>query len=250
MPVIHLEIDRVMPGRGIRSNAGTMGVAAVTLIRDGETKVLVDTGHFGGRNELLAAFKQRKLDPKEIDIVVLTHIHWDHCLNVDLFPKARILAGGGELKSGSLNGVKDGFTKYFKEFLRAMDVESVRDGERISEHATALLTPGHSPGHVSVCVKDDNGDLTVMSGDAIPNYRAYRRTSPDLIFYNTSLARSSIARIKKMNPKRIIPGHDSPFNARGYLEHDEFKLILRRENEENSIITLNTVPADRPIVYV
>jgi hypothetical protein len=52
-----------------------------------------------------------------------------------------------------------------------------------------------------------------------------------------------------MRPVMIIPGHDSPFNVSGYLEHDEFKLILRRENEENSIITVNTVAADKPLVF-
>jgi N-acyl homoserine lactone hydrolase len=244
-----MKIERLMPGRGIRSNAGTMGVAAVTLVRDGEQNILVDTGHFGGRAELLAAMKNEKLEPRDIDTVVLTHIHWDHCINVDLFDKSTILVGDKELRMGYMTGVKDGHTRYFKELLRTMDVQTVRDGEKISESARAMLTPGHSPGHVAVSVKNEDNSTTVIAGDAVPNYRAYLRNFPDLVFHSSSEARSSIRRIKKMKPTMIIPGHDSPFNDQGYLEHDEFSLILRRENEENSIITLKTVAADRPLIF-
>jgi glyoxylase-like metal-dependent hydrolase (beta-lactamase superfamily II) len=226
-----------------------MGVAAVTLLRDDGENVLVDTGHFGGRTELLAAMKQKKLAPGDIDTVVLTHIHWDHCINVDLFSKSKILVGENELRMGYMMGVKDGHTKYFKQLLKTMGVKTVREGAKISKNAAGILTAGHSPGHVAVSVKNDDGSTTVIAGDAIPNYRAYLRNFPDLIFYSSSEARSSIRRIKKMRPVMIIPGHDSPFNVSGYLEHDEFKLILRRENEENSIITVNTVAADKPLVF-
>ena len=245
-----MKIERLLPGRGIRSNAGTMGVAAVTLVRDGDEMILVDTGHFGQRDALLEAMKQAEIQPKEIDTVVLTHIHWDHCLNVDLFTGARIVAGRGEIQKGYMMGVKDEHTKYFRQLLKSMGAESIRDGQRISDHTRALLTPGHSPGHVAVGVENDDGSTTVVSGDAIPNYRAYRRTFPDFVYYNSSQAKASVARIKKMKPAMVIPGHDSPFNDRGYLEHDEFHLILRRENEENSIISMQTVPADKPRVFV
>jgi glyoxylase-like metal-dependent hydrolase (beta-lactamase superfamily II) len=242
-----LRIERIIPGMGIRSNVGTMGVAAVTLIRD-DVNVLVDTGHFGGRDVLLAAFKERKIEPSEIDVVLLTHFHWDHCLNVDLFKKARILAGEKELEMGYLMDPEEPHTAHFKELLKKMGIETLRDGAKISEHASALSTPGHSPGHVAVAVRGEGSRLTVLSGDAIPNYRAYLRELPDFSYYSASQARASVRRVKKMRPSVIIPGHDSPFNADGYLERDDFTLILRRENEENSMVTLRHVPADKPIV--
>ncbi|MDA4112600.1 MAG: MBL fold metallo-hydrolase [Thaumarchaeota archaeon] len=244
-----MKIERLQPGRGIRSNAGTMGVAAVTLIRDGDQNILVDVGHFGGRDELLQAMRAANLQPRDIDTVVLTHIHWDHCINVDLFDRATILAGRDELRLGYMMGIKDGHTRYFKELLKKIGVRSVKDGEKVSDNSRAVLTPGHSPGHVAVSIKEDDGSTTVIAGDAIPNYRAYLRNMPDLIFYNKSDARASVTKIKKMKPSMIIPGHDSPFNDKGYLLHDEFNLILRRETEENSIITLKTVPADKPVDF-
>jgi hypothetical protein len=91
---------------------------------------------------------------------------------------------------------------------------------------------------------------TVVTGDAVPNLRAYRRGMPDLIFYNTEQAKSSIQRIKDLHAGMLIPGHDSPFNDDGYLSRDNFNLILRTEKEENLIVGVSNVSADKPQVLI
>ena len=48
-----MDVVRIMPGMGVRSNVGTMGAAGVTLIND-DVRVLVDTGHYGTRDWLKA----------------------------------------------------------------------------------------------------------------------------------------------------------------------------------------------------
>ncbi|MDG7012846.1 MAG: MBL fold metallo-hydrolase [Nitrososphaerota archaeon] len=243
-----MDVERIMPGMGVRSNVGTMGAAGVTLVRD-DVKVLVDTGHYGTRDWLKAELERRKVSPADIDVVVLTHLHWDHCLNVEMFPQARILLGEDELKEGFLMEPGQPQNEAFKAALREMKVETVGDGDRISSHATALLTPGHSPGHVAVALKGDDGRLTVMSGDAVPNYRAYLRGFPDISFHDRKQSEESVKKLKDLRPDLVIPGHDSPFNDGGYVERDDFTLILRRENEENSTFTFRHVPADRPIIH-
>ncbi len=243
-----MKVDRIMPGMGIRSNVGTMGAAGVTLIRD-DVNVLVDTGHFGTRDWLKAEFKKRRLSPSDIDVVVLTHLHWDHCLNVEMFPKAKVVVGEDELKEGFLMEEGAPINEAFKSALREMNLVTVGDGDRISKHTTSLLTPGHSPGHVGVVLKEDGGRVSVMSGDAVPNYRAYLRDFPDFSFYNKTMARESVLKVKKLDPDVIIPGHDSPFNKKGYLNRDDFTLVLRRENEENSLVVFRHVPADKPVIH-
>jgi N-acyl homoserine lactone hydrolase len=242
-----LKVERVMPGMGIRSNVGTMGAAGVTLIHD-DVNVLVDTGHFGTRDWLKAELKKRKVSASDIDVVVLTHLHWDHCLNVEMFPAAKIVVGEDELKKGYLMEEGAPINEAFKSALRRMRLVTVGDGDRISQHTTSLLTPGHSPGHIAVVLKEDGGRLSVMSGDAVPNYRAYLRDFPDFSFYNKTLARQSVKKVKKLDADVIIPGHDSPFNRGGYVGRDDFTLILRRENEENSLVTFRHVPADKPVI--
>ena len=243
-----MKVERIMPGMGIRSNVGTMGAAGVTLVRDDVT-VLVDTGHYGTRDWLKAEFARRKVTPGDIDVVVLTHLHWDHCLNVEMFPRAKVVLGEAELKDGFLMEPGQPQNEAFKAALRKMKLETAGDGYRISKHATALLTPGHSPGHIAVVLKGDDGKVTVMSGDAVPNYRAYLREFPDISFYDKTMAGESVKKVKRLRPDLVIPGHDSPFNEEGYVEKDDFTLILRRANEENSTYTFRDVPADKPVIH-
>jgi hypothetical protein len=83
--------------------------------------------------------------------------------------------------------------------------------------------------NVSVSVENDDKTIAIIAGDAKLNYRAHLRTFPDFIYHSSSQARVSIRKIRKMKPAMIMPGHDSPFNGKGYVGHDELSLILRRD---------------------
>ena len=106
-----MRVIRVLPGMGIRSNVGTMGAAAVTLIEQDNTKILVDVGHFGNRYQLLDSLNKLGLTPNDINYIVLTHINWDHCLNIDLFQKSIIILHENEYRYGTLSGSYDGFNQ-------------------------------------------------------------------------------------------------------------------------------------------
>src|SRR5579872_5689731 len=83
-------IDVVLDGFGINTSAGLVSMCEVVLIegpgRDGRpTRILVDPAHVGRRTFLLDALAARGLTPGDIDMVLLTHAHWDHMQNIDLF---------------------------------------------------------------------------------------------------------------------------------------------------------------------
>src|SRR3972149_878825 len=46
----------------------------------------------------LAALARLGIRPEDIDIVINTHLHWDHCYNNHLFPRATIYAQRAELQ--------------------------------------------------------------------------------------------------------------------------------------------------------
>jgi N-acyl homoserine lactone hydrolase len=75
----------------------------VWLVRNGEVNILVDSGireieHVrntlkvdgfgGGHAALIQALAAEGLTPDDIQYVVLTHLHFDHASNLDLFPNA------------------------------------------------------------------------------------------------------------------------------------------------------------------
>ena len=242
-----MNIKRILKGAGIRSSYGTMGAAGVVLIED-TRRILVDVGHFGIRDPLLREMNRAGVQRKDIDAVVLTHLNWDHCFNVDLFPNAQIIVGVDEMEKGTLSGVPDGITPAFKNYLSSLTVLTVSDGYKITPNVSIVYTPGHTPGHVAVSAKDGHSH-TIMTGDAIPNLRAYRRGMPDLAFYNETMARESVSKIKSLKPDLIIPGHDAPFTDQGYTELDSVDIILREEQEVNTVLTFGKTASDRPVVF-
>ena len=227
---------------GIRSSVGTMGAAAVTMIED-EKRIAVDVGHFGSREWFLTELKKRNLKPNDFDVVVLTHIHWDHCLNVDMFENAKILLGKNELANGNLTGADDIHARHFKETLRDMKAEGVSEAFNISKHTSVIDSPGHSVGHISLKVEGEEG-LTIISGDSIPGFRAYHRGVPDLVFFDLEKAKESVRRVKELKPVMVIPGHDRPFNDSGYIARDSVEFVFRKESEENFVFVLKDVESD------
>ena len=56
--------------------------------------------------------------------------------------------------------------------------------------------------------------------------------------------------MQDLKPEMVIPGHDRPFNDSGYLESDDLEFIFRKEKEENLLLRLRNVGADKPeILY-
>ena len=49
--------------------------------------------------QLEAALRRHKVDINHIDLVILTHLHWDHCLGVEDIPNARLVVQRTELQS-------------------------------------------------------------------------------------------------------------------------------------------------------
>ena len=65
--------------------------SCVYVIRMGYHNILVDTSSKENQEELLHELKKLKIEPRDVHYVLLTHKHFDHIGNLDLFPNARII---------------------------------------------------------------------------------------------------------------------------------------------------------------
>ena len=164
--------------------------SAVTLLREDGRATLVDTGLVEDRPRLLAALRAHGLGPKEIDCVVATHLHYDHCGNHLLFSRARFVVGATEFEDarGFMDAfhrdaspdkrdtadilrrrnqaVKDFYVRSIvREVTRNLDFyERVRTGDPrfaladggcvLGRSIELLATPGHTAGHLSVVAHD------------------------------------------------------------------------------------------------
>lgn len=175
------QVFLLKPGSILRDSSGRIldARSSVTLIVSKEKKIVVDTGLAGEDKLILDALRRLGFTPGEIDTVINTHSHDDHCANNHLFQRARVLAPA--------------------------------DGELIVPGVWAMLTPGHSLDSISVVVEGPN--TVVIAGDALPTFSNFIKNVPPSMHVDRELAVSSMARIISI-ADIVVPGHDLPFSVR------------------------------------
>ena len=243
-------IDVLTYGFSLVSDQGPFGFSTISLLNVGGQHVLVDTGPASRRTMLVETLRGRGLSPEEIDLVVLTHMHWDHCANADLFPNARVLVHPKEIDYA--NNPRRGdhnVASYYADMLSRLRVEPVSDGDRIVEGVSVMDTPGHTKGHVSVSVSVDGRDVLV-SGDAMPDGGTVRRGLPYNVFWDVDDAAASVEKMVA-SADVFYPGHDRPFRLDGedisYL-HGPSQVVFTNSNEGGGVTSIAyTVHAVRPI---
>lgn len=132
-----------------------------------DARVLVDTGMTelhpaaADLDPRLHPLSGQEIDLASIDIVVNTHLHFDHCGGNRLFPGVPI-----HVQRLELQGPYD--PPEWVDFPGATYVE--HDGEaEVLSGIRLLPTPGHTNGHQSVLVDTPDG-LVVIGGDVAYTY--------------------------------------------------------------------------------
>jgi glyoxylase-like metal-dependent hydrolase (beta-lactamase superfamily II) len=128
-------------------------------------------------------------EPKDIDIVLCTHLHFDHVgwnthrvdgRWVPTFPNARYLFGRKEYEHWKMleetNGYHDlnHMADAVRPVVDAGLVDLIEPDHRICPEITLRPTPGHTPGHVSIEIHS-NGESAVVTGDMMHNPIQFER---------------------------------------------------------------------------
>ena len=71
--------------------------STVTLVQSGAAKIIVDTGTLEHRGDIVRGLSDLNIDPLGIDMVVNTHLHFDHISNNEIFAAARFFAHKDEM---------------------------------------------------------------------------------------------------------------------------------------------------------
>jgi glyoxylase-like metal-dependent hydrolase (beta-lactamase superfamily II) len=196
-------VPRVMWERlGIELNTSyQMGLALNSLLLRSQGKtILIETG-VGDKERpraqasplsegtLLDELRAVDIAPEDVDVVVNTHLHADHCgwntrKNdagdfVPTFPRARYLIRRGEWEAATHPNERTRAT-YLPENILPLEAAGqleLIDGEtKITDDVTVIDTPGHTADHASVLLAS-GGERAIYIGDMIQHPVQLERTA-------------------------------------------------------------------------
>ena len=220
------------------------------LLRGSNGKnILVDTGIWGldeadrrhpGRrwnipaeNALTSELAARGVQPGDIDYIILTHLHWDHCCNLELFPGKRVYVQKAEVDY-AVNPLPIHRNVYESPasgnmlppwWSHATQLEFVDGDADLGDGIKLVFLPGHTPGNQGVLVETEKG-AHLVTGDAVMVYDNWFAKGPfkhiysalhvDLTDFQASY--DKIGKLEQSHNVVIIPGHEPSLKDRVFPE--------------------------------
>ena len=202
-------IDVLLNGFFGISDRGFLGWSGLYLVTTPSGRLIMfDTAGDNERGTIPKLLKEHRLTPADIDCVVISHLHFDHAANWDLFVNAEIVVHENEVAyaqatddSAILRHTAPALLAHKRVRLITSETAALEDGVQI------FHVPGHTPGAIALVM---NG--SVLCGDALKSrwdLRGYLMNT-----WNDDLSRQSIQKITGLG-NRIYPGHDVPLERCG-----------------------------------
>jgi N-acyl homoserine lactone hydrolase len=183
------------------------------------------TGSMEPADALPDQLRARGLEPADVKLVVMTHLHVDHASGVAQFPGATFVVSEREWKAASgEKGVTGGYVR--RQFDHAFDWRTVDfDAEDVNSFAgfgrsldlfgdgsvRLAYTPGHTLGHMSVVLRTREGEFLV-TGDAAYTTRTLRESVMPHGPHDEHEFRRSLREVQRyieQTPSAIVSvGHD------------------------------------------
>jgi len=147
--------------------------SAVYLIQLNNKNILIDTSSKENKKELIKDLKSLGITILNINIIILTHSHYDHIENNNLFSNAKIYNF-------------DNINQLSQEILKQFQI---------------IKTPGHTKDSIAILYKD-----ILFSGDTL-FYNGIGKTN--LPESQPKKMQESLNKLKNLNYKILCPGHIS-----------------------------------------
>jgi glyoxylase-like metal-dependent hydrolase (beta-lactamase superfamily II) len=161
------------------------------LIRTGKQTVLVETGmgnklsermikFYGQPAKLLANLSAAGIAPEDIDIVINTHLHFDHCgwntvrgkdgKIAPTFPRAKYYAPEGEWQYARRPSERDAISyisENYDQLVESGQMTLLKGGEQIVPGISVKTFPGHTA-HMQAVIVESRGRTACYISDLIP----------------------------------------------------------------------------------
>jgi glyoxylase-like metal-dependent hydrolase (beta-lactamase superfamily II) len=179
---------------------------------------------------IAAQLRRLGIEPRDIKVVIMTHLHIDHSSAISDFTEATYVLGQGEWDafSGRLPTLHGYLRKHADHAVEYREVMYGRESNSYSTFGRSydlfgdgsvrlVYTPGHSRGHQSVIVRLKSREA-LLAGDAVYFLETLENERRGLFLDDEHNWRRSLREVqlyKRENPDAlIIPSHDGELFAR------------------------------------
>ncbi|WP_186444983.1 MBL fold metallo-hydrolase [Mesorhizobium sp. J18] len=200
--------DVLVSGNSYRFEVGGIGISNTTLIHTADGPIIFDLGSHVTRDMIKLGLSKRGLNPSDIPRVFLSHLHFDHVMNIDLFPHTtEVFVSRREWDYCSNPHPEDDWLPWgIKEQLEKYRLRLVDGTDELSSGVRYFPAPGHTPGCYAVALDLADGRKVTLAGDAVKFPREAIRMKADHSFDTKEVASQSIRTIMEMSDV-VVPGH-------------------------------------------
>lgn len=228
--------DKFLFDLGIRRNFETYPAPVYQAIKSGEVPVTTP-------QTVVESLANGGLTPDDIDHVAISHVHWDHIGNTELFTKTKFILGEegkGLIVSAFPENPKSEFLTNVPPveqtlYLPASDSDTVswkpvgpfpRAYDFYGDGSLYIVdSPGHLPGHINILARtSDDGSWIFLAGDSVHHWHILDGKAkiavgvdenPTFCMHrDLAKAEEHIEHIKQLNalPRtEVILAHDEPW---------------------------------------
>lgn len=160
------------------------------------------------------------LQPEDIDLVFCSHLHFDHAGGLCEFCHAEVHVHAKELQAAK----EPADDAYFASDFDLPLNWKIQTGEYdLVSGVSAIETPGHTAGHMSMLIEMPKGSPILLAGDAADlTENIEEEIAPGLCWQdNEQMAIESIQKLKYLSQKKeasLWPNHDWEF----FQRHNRF----------------------------
>ena len=204
---------------------------ACYLVKSTDGAILFDTGvspravpglvrndpmaRFGDEDLLVHRLDSIRLTTNDIDLVVLSHLHYDHAGGAELFTKSELIAQKDEYAYAFNPASFFASFYYRKNFDLPNHRWRLLDGDtELLPGVTVLRTDGHTPGHHSLLVQLPQTGPVILAGDCCYWQEHVDHERVPGVVWNPTQALHSIKKLKtiaRLTGGKIFPSHDPVF---------------------------------------
>ncbi len=224
------------------------------VINTGSKLVLIDAGNGaagGPVGHLLPNMAAAGIDPKSIDVVLLSHLHPDHINGIKAadgslaFPNAELMAPEADWAfwmsdENAAKASNDMMKNYFANTRKILSdvagkVTRYGWGKEVVPGITSIDASGHTPGHTAFAIASGNARMFVQSD--VTNIPELFLKNPEWnVVFDVDPDKAVQTRRKfydmASSEKALIAGYHFSFPSQGFVEKDGtgFRLVPVRWN--------------------